>query len=235
MTLKYVISTETDPYRNLAMETDLMRYVTKDASILFLWQNENTIVIGRNQDALKECKKDEFLASGGRIARRMSGGGAVFHDTGNLCFSILSNNVNVNEMTYQKLISRTLEEYGLESEFNGRNDLTYQGRKFSGNAVYDKGDILCQHGTALVDVDIKKMEYYLTPEQSKFDRNHVSSIASRVVNLSEVSSSITVDKLRESLIRANGAKKMEYTPERGGYEKMVGFYSSRKWIYGGIK
>lgn len=196
----YILSDSTDPYRNLAMERALFRYVDEETAILFLWQNDHTIVIGRNQDPYTECRVEEFLSSGGKIAKRSSGGGAVYHDLGNQNFSIIAKKNLIARDEYQHIVVNALKIFGLEVEFNGRNDFLIQGRKFSGNASYSDGGVLCQHGTILVHTDIDKMEYYLTPGAEKLDRNHVKSVKSRVINLRGILGNISVETVRHAII-----------------------------------
>lgn len=233
MDCEYLLTDCTDPYRNLAVEQSLMKQVRKRSYILFLWQNEHTIVTGRNQDPYQECRAEEFRKSGGKIARRRSGGGAVYHDLGNLNFSILCHESDAEECAYQRIVGCALEQFGMTAEFNGRNDLLYQGRKFSGNAAYTENGILCRHGTILVDTEIGKMTYYLTPDQGKLDRNHVGSVASRVINLGNISKDITVDSLKTALIEVTLGSPSVEEPDGQTVETLAGFYRGEDWIYGG--
>ena len=127
MKYKAYITTSTNPYENLAMEEYLFRFAEPDSHILYLWQNEDTIVLGRNQQAEEECRTEEFLASGGTIARRRSGGGAVYHDLGNLNFSIIGTKNNMSKSLYQSFLTELLEGLGLSPECSGRNDITING------------------------------------------------------------------------------------------------------------
>lgn len=154
---KYICSENTSPYYNLALERSLFDFVDEDTVILYLWQNSHTIVIGKNQNAYAECKVDEFIKDGGTLARRPSGGGAVYHDLGNLNFSIICKESIAKEHTYQRIVKEALGYFGIVSEFNGRNDLTVDDKKFSGNAFYVKDDVLCQHGTILINSDFKEL------------------------------------------------------------------------------
>ena len=214
---KYICSENTSPYYNLALERSLFDFVDEDTVILYLWQNSHTIVIGKNQNAYAECKVDEFIKDGGTLARRPSGGGAVYHDLGNLNFSIICKESIAKEHTYQRIVKEALGYFGIVSEFNGRNDLTVDDKKFSGNAFYVKDDVLCQHGTILINSDFKELSKYLTPDISKLERNHVKSVESRVVNLSEISDKITVESMKEAMIKATNAVRMMsgFWKERG--------------------
>lgn len=233
MRFRYLIEKGTNPYRNLAIEQELMKKTSHDMAILYLWQNDNTVVIGRNQDVYNECNVDEFTQGGGRIARRKSGGGAVYHDLGNLNYSILSVASEKITLQYHRIIMRALDIIGIKSEFNGRNDIIIEGRKCSGNAIYQNGEMLCQHGTILVNTDIGRMNSVLTPDKSKLDRNHVSSVSSRVINLNEINSEIDVNTMINAMIVAADAEKMQKSLDIDKISKLMSFYEDKTWIYGG--
>lgn len=235
MKYKYYFSNGFDPHTNLAVERGLFEFANENTAILYLWQNDNTIVIGKNQDVYSECRADEFKAQGGRIVRRMSGGGAVYHDLGNLNFSIITVKSNDSEQAYLDLILRMAKNLGIKAEFGGRNDVVCSGRKFSGSAVYNDGEKVCRHGTVLVRSDIEKMIYYLTPECEKLKRHGVESVRSRVMNLSEADPEITVEAVKKSFIEATGAEPLNAEPDALSVKKYTEFFASEKWIYGGQK
>ena len=230
---KYICSENTSPYYNLALERSLFDFVDEDTVILYLWQNSHTIVIGKNQNAYAECKVDEFIGAGGTLARRPSGGGAVYHDLGNLNFSIICKESIAKEHTYQRIVKEALSYFGIVSEFNGRNDLTVDDKKFSGNAFYVKDDVLCQHGTILINSDFKELSKYLTPDISKLERNHVKSVESRVVNLSEISDKITVESMKEAMIKAVNAVRLEEEPTESKVEEYKKIFENDEWIFEG--
>lgn len=230
---KYICSENTSPYYNLALERSLFDFVDEDTVILYLWQNSHTIVIGKNQNAYAECKVDEFIKDGGTLARRPSGGGAVYHDLGNLNFSIICKESIAKEHTYQRIVKEALGYFGIVSEFNGRNDLTVDDKKFSGNAFYVKDDVLCQHGTILINSDFKELSKYLTPDVSKLERNHVKSVESRVVNLSEISDKITVESMKEAMIKATNAVRLEKAPTESKVEEYKKIFEDDEWILEG--
>lgn len=231
MQFKYVESSTTDPYRNLAFEEVLLSFAKPDQILVFLWQNENTVVIGRNQDVYQECKVSDLLSSGGWIARRRSGGGAVYHDLGNVNFSLISQ--RTTGYGYQQFISQAMARLSVKVVFNGRNDMLTAGRKFSGNAVYMDGDRVCQHGTILVSSDIGKMAHYLTPKESKLARNHIKSVSSRVVNLCQMNKAITVDQCKRAIIEAVGAAPFQGGPCGDEVDRLEAFYRNEDWIYHG--
>lgn len=230
---KYICSENTSPYYNLALERSLFDFVDEDTVILYLWQNSHTIVIGKNQNAYAECKVDEFIGAGGTLARRPSGGGAVYHDLGNLNFSIICKESIAKEHTYQRIVKEALRFFGIVSEFNGRNDLTVDDKKFSGNAFYVKDDVLCQHGTILINSDFKELSKYLTPDISKLERNHVKSVESRVVNLSEISDKITVESMKEAMIKATNAVRIGEVPTESKVEEYKKIFENDEWILEG--
>ena len=233
MRFEYIKSDIKDPYRNLAFEECLTDHVYPGYGILFLWQNENTIVVGRNQDVYSECNVSDFKLTGGKIARRRSGGGAVYHDAGNLNYSIISEASDLERCRYQDIAGRALSFLQIPFEFNGRNDLITKGRKFSGNASYRLGEAVVQHGTLLIESDTDKMERFLTPDRSKLARNHVHSAGSRVIGLKEVSERVSIESLSEGLIRAVSAESFNSSMDDEKLTELTRFYSGDEWIYGG--
>ena len=185
----------TDPYRNLAVEQYLRETVPADACTLYLWQNRHTVVIGRNQNAWKECRTTALEADGGFLARRLSGGGAVFHDLGNLNFTFLVNKADYNLDRQLGVIAEACRALGIPVERSGRNDILSGGRKFSGNAFYEHQGKSYHHGTLLVDVDTSAMGKYLSPSKAKLEAKGVASVRSRVVNLKEIRGDLTIEEM----------------------------------------
>ncbi len=196
------MSHSVDPAFNLSVEEWLMNNSSIDHIILFLWQNENTVVIGRNQNPFKECDIKSLKEDSVHLVRRLSGGGAVYHDLGNLNFTFISSNDNYNVETNMKIILNSIAEFGLQGYFTGRNDLAIKERKFSGNAFFNDQGKSCHHGTLLVDVDFKKLSSYLTASPLKLKSKGIDSVSARVVNLKELAEDITVDKLKKALVKS---------------------------------
>lgn len=197
--IKVFESDSFDPYYNLAIEQFLLETVEEDTCILYLWQNANTVVIGRNQNAWKECRSALLEEEGGRLARRLSGGGAVFHDLGNLNFTFLMPQADYNLDKQMQVIQTAVESCGIPTERSGRNDILAEGQKFSGNAFYKNGRQAYHHGTLLVDVDKEKLGRYLSPSKKKLQSKGVASVRSRVVNLKELNPELTINKLKTAL------------------------------------
>ena len=193
-----------NPYTNLAREKYLLDTVDEDTCILYLWQNQNTVVIGKNQNAFAECRAELLEKEGGRLARRLSGGGAVFHDLGNLNFTFLSSANNMDVQRNMRVISKACAIAGIETEISGRNDILADGRKFSGNAFYNSGARSYHHGTILISTDTEKMQKYLTPPKAKLISKGVKSVKSRVLNLRELVPDLTCEKMKDCLLTAFG-------------------------------
>lgn len=228
-----------NPYRNLAIEEHLLNTVEEGECILYLWQNRHTVVIGRNQNAFAECKTEKLASDGGFLARRLSGGGSVYHDTGNLNFTFLVKERDYDVNRQLCVITRALESFSLRAEKTGRNDICIAGKKFSGNAFYSHLGRCYHHGTILLDVDLGKMSEYLQVSAEKLRSNGVSSVKSRVVNLRELNPEITVPSMKAALVRAfgeiygsePGAAELS---EQGGMnvDALTEKYSSDEWRFG---
>ena len=190
------------PHFNLAVETYLMNTTAADECTLYLWQNQNTVVIGKNQNAWSECRTSLLEEEKGTLARRISGGGAVFHDLGNLNFTFAMTKDHYDLDKQLSVIQRACALAGITAEKSGRNDLLAQGRKFSGNAFYQNGTHAYHHGTLMVDVDKDKLGRYLSPPKAKLAAKGIASVRSRVVNLKELSPSLTIDRMKEYMKQA---------------------------------
>lgn len=235
---KIIVTDNTDPWRNLAMEELIMDSAEPNEMVLYLWQNRDTVVIGKNQNAWKECCCEKLEADGGRLARRSSGGGAVFHDMGNLNFTFAADPSRYDLERQLGVILTACRNCGIDAKFTGRNDITAEGRKFSGNAFRHTKKCSMQHGTLLVHTDPEKMSKYLNPEKVKLMAKGVTSVRSRIANLTEFNPRLTAAIMKQALMKV-------FTEEYGkaAYVDMTDFasdeldilyskYSSWEWRYG---
>lgn len=165
--ITYIESNQFSPYRNLAVEEYLLLHCEDKECILYLWQNQNTVVIGRNQNAWKECRTTKLEEEGGHLARRLSGGGAVYHDLGNMNFTFLINKEEYDLDRQLQVIIGAMEILGLKAEKSGRNDILIDGKKFSGNAFYEQEKHCYHHGTIMVGVNMETLSRYLTVSKDK--------------------------------------------------------------------
>ena len=185
--MKYYRLKTTNPYQNLAVEEYLFRHTDDD--VFMLWQNEPTVVIGKNQNAYAEVDLSYAKEQGIHISRRITGGGAVYHDLKNLNFTFITSQEKAAVLDYAYFtepIIRALAELGLSCSLSGRNDLECDGRKFSGNAQHAEGGRILHHGTILFDTDVSVMSKVLRVDREKLEVRAVKSHASRVVNLKEL-------------------------------------------------
>lgn len=185
--MKYYRLTSTSPYQNLAVEEYLFRHTDDD--VFMLWQNEPTVVIGKNQNAYAEVNLAYAKEQGIHISRRITGGGAVYHDLKNLNFTFITSEEKARVLDYAYFtdpILRALAALGLQCNLSGRNDLECEGRKFSGNAQHAEGGRVLHHGTILFDTDVSVMSRVLRVDREKLEFRAIKSHASRVVNLKEL-------------------------------------------------
>ena len=183
--LRVIKTDNTDPYVNLAAEEYLTMTAEEGVMTLFLWQNAHTVVIGRNQNPWRECDVEAIKRDGISLARRMSGGGAVYHDMGNLNFTFIARDGLFDIARQTEVILRACRLLGIEAVKTGRNDLTAGGRKFSGHAYFSSHSYNYHHGTIMMDVKGDDLTKYLNVPESKLKSKGVESVRSRVTNLKD--------------------------------------------------
>ena len=191
-----------DPYENLAIEKLLFDSLQKDAFIIYLWQNQNTVVLGKNQNVWQEINLPLAQSEGVRLVRRLSGGGAVYHDLGNLNFTFICNAEDYNLERNMQIIKDACLSLGIKAELSGRNDILADGRKFSGNAFYNSHGKCYHHGTILISSDMQRLSRFLTPKKAKLESKGIKSVRSRVINLCELSPELTPEKMADALIKS---------------------------------
>ncbi|HEX3158892.1 MAG TPA: lipoate--protein ligase [Gemmatimonadaceae bacterium] len=194
----------TDARVNLALEEYVFRHKPTEDDVLLFYVNAPAIIIGRNQNTIEEINADVVDARGIRVVRRVSGGGAVYHDLGNLNFSVMTPQVSGRFNRYDHFtqpVTDVLRDLGVPAELSGRNDILAGGRKISGNAQFARPDRMFSHGTLLFDSNLDEVTAALNPKPGKVESKGVKSIRSRVANISEfLREPITVDELRERII-----------------------------------
>jgi lipoate-protein ligase A len=199
--IQLIIGNQYNPHLNLAVESSLLDEGDADVVTMFLWKNQQTVVYGYNQNPFTECNVELLLSEGGFAARRRTGGGAVYHDLGNLNFSFVANKQHYDVAKQMGVIQKALEIFGLKTEVSGRNDILFDGRKFSGNAFGIYKDRRLHHGTILIKTDGERLTKYLKVNPAKLQKHGVKSVASRIINLSEVAD-ITSDSIIPYLSKA---------------------------------
>lgn len=206
----YIYSAPTgDGWLNLARDGYFLENNKKGDVILYFYVNKNAVIIGRNQNAWKECIIANMDADGVQLVRRHSGGGAVFHDNGNLNFSFITDEKHYDLNRQMRVILNAVSKLGLKAELSGRNDITVDGKKFSGNAFSLAKGNRSHHGTILVNADLTKLSNYLCVSKEKMRSKGIDSVRARVCNICELSSGLTVEAMRrlviESFIEEYGA------------------------------
>ena len=184
--MKYIINENNNPRYNLALEEYVLKNL--DGEYFFLWQNEPTIVIGKHQNTISEINLDYVEKKGIHVVRRMSGGGAVYHDLGNINFSFIQEKKDLADFDFSfftRPIVDLLGELGIKAEFNSRNDLAIDGKKFSGNAQYIFKKKILHHGTLLFNSEMEELVNSLKVSKDKIESKGLKSIKSRVANIKD--------------------------------------------------
>ena len=202
--VKVFIADTFDPWFNLATEDWIFNDMDPETKVLFLWRNQNTVVIGRFQNPWTECNVEMMEKDGIKLARRQSGGGAVFHDLGNTNFTFMSSKEGHKKENNNAIIINALKRFNIEAEASGRNDIVVQfddgPRKFSGSAFKEKRDRAFHHGTLLIDADLTRLGNYLNPNKKKLEAKGIKSVRARVLNLKEINPEITHESLTKVII-----------------------------------
>lgn len=202
--MKYIVNKSHNPFYNIALEAYAFRELRDEDELFILWINEPTIVIGKHQNAIEEINKAYTDEHGIHVVRRLSGGGAVYHDLNNLNYTIISNKTQEGAFdfkTFSQPVIETLADLGVTASFTGRNDLEIDGKKFCGNAqAYYKGRMM-HHGCLLFDVDMTVLGNALQVSKDKIESKGVKSVRARVTNiLDELPKKMTVEAFSEQLL-----------------------------------
>src|SRR5690625_4016331 len=195
----------TDPTVNLALEEYVLNNFGKDNTYLLFYINEPSIIIGRNQNTIEEINTKYVEENNIKVVRRLSGGGAVYHDEGNLNFSFITKDDGEsfhNFAKFTKPVVEALNQIGVPAKLEGRNDLLVEGRKFSGNAQYATQGRMFSHGTIMFDSEIEHVVAALNVSSEKIKSHGIKSIRSRVANISEfLDEKISMDQFKELILR----------------------------------
>lgn len=195
-----VISNTTNPYGNHAIEEILLTEFKQYSRIFFMWKNEPSVVFGRNQNPWKEIYVNRAVENGVHLIRRLSGGGTVYHDLGNLNFSFIESNSRYDERLHFDMIRASLKQLNVNLELNKRKDLLIDGKKVSGNAFYLKGNRRLHHGTLLVSSDLSHLWGVLKRKEPKIITKGISSVTSEVTSLKTHQSDLTMQAVQNQLV-----------------------------------
>lgn len=204
--LRLVVSNQTNPFLNIAVENYLLSLPETDCITLYLWKNHRTVVIGQNQNPFAECQVELLEKEGGYLMRRRTGGGAVYHDDGNINFSFIVPHSHYDLSRQFSVIQKAVESYGIQTQVSGRNDLLCldqegSARKFSGNAFNKNKYQHLHHGTILIKGNMEDLQRYLLVKPAKLRKHGVDSVRSRVINLNELAD-VTSQNIVPRLIAA---------------------------------
>ena len=203
--LNYLDLTTTDPAWNLAVEEYVFASLPRDRMYVMLWQNDHAIIIGKHQNTLAEINESYVKEQGIRVVRRLSGGGAVYHDMGNLNFTVIADAEGdaLDFGRFCDIVIRALAKVGIHAERNGRNDMTIDGKKFSGNAQYIRQGRVMHHGTILFDSNMSVLSGALQVDPSKIQAKGIKSVRSRVTNVRPcLPEDMTLPQFREILLQS---------------------------------
>lgn len=194
-----------DPHHNLALEEYILKNLDLDDNCVLLWQNEPSVIVGRFQNTIEEINVDYIKKNNIHVVRRMTGGGAVYHDLGNLNFTFIekTESGNIDFRKFTEPVVKALATLGVKAEHTGRNDITIDGKKFSGNAQYIyKGKVL-HHGTILFNSKLENVQEALNVKGDKIESKGVKSVRSRVTNVIDyLKEKISIEEFREILLYA---------------------------------
>lgn len=234
--------TTTDPAFNLAAEQYIFDCLPRDKSYFMLWQNDNAVIIGKYQNTQAEINEKYVREHGIRVVRRLSGGGAVYHDLGNLNFTFIGDAGELSELDlslFCRPVINALAALGINAEVNGRNDMTIDGKKFSGNAQYMRGGRIMHHGTLMFDSDLSILTNALNVDPSKIQTKGIKSVRSRVTNIKDYAPTGTsLSDFRRALIKsiardAGGTEYVLSDDDIAAIQKICdGRYALWDWNYG---
>ncbi|SYW03425.1 Lipoate--protein ligase [Oenococcus oeni] len=231
-----------DAYTNIAMDTWLLYNLKPKEAVFSLWQNKNAVIVGRNQNTFAEVNQDYIDEHDIQVVRRVSGGGAVYHDLGNICFTFFVPVASSAEVDFHKFVKPmydALHEVGIDAQITGRNDLTVDGKKVSGNAQRYAGGYLMHHGTLLWNSNVETMVRSLNVADEKFISKAATSVRSRVGNIKDYApTGLSLEKFWEALqyYLSDEGKDQEYVLSDAQKQSIIDLrnkqFASWDWNYG---
>lgn len=241
-----IVSENDDAYYNMALEDYIFQTakqsVLNEINILLLWQNKNAVIVGKNQDVKSECNQIAMEEKGVQLVRRKTGGGAVYHDMGNLNFSFIQSIDYADVEKNIAIIINALGDLGISARKSGRNDIFVDDKKISGNAFYRSGNVSIHHGTMLVDLNVQYMKKFLLAKGKAYYTEKIPSHDARVVNLSEILPGLTVEQVKAKLLRCfekiynvkvdEVITDTRYVGNDKRFEDIYQMYRSDSWTYG---
>lgn len=239
--MKYILSPSTDPYWNLALEQYVFDELDKNYGYFMLWQNDNTIVVGKHQNTAGEVNAEYVKENDIKVVRRLSGGGAVYHDLGNLNYTFIedSSDKTIDFSRFCVPVVNALESLGVKATLTGRNDMEIDGKKFSGNAMYKKHGRVMQHGTLMYDSNLEILTKALKVSKDKIESKGIKSIRSRVTNIKpHITEEFTVqdfiNALRDFMFKENEMEAYELTEDdiKNVNKLRDDVYKTWEWNYG---
>lgn len=197
----------TDPRINLAIEEYALTNLDVEEGLLLFYINQPSIIIGRNQNTIEEINTDYVEENDIIVVRRLSGGGAVYHDLGNLNFSFLTKDEGDNFQNFKKFtqpVVDALNHMGVKAELSGRNDILAEGKKFSGNAMFSTNGRMFSHGTLMFNANIEEVVRALRPKKEKMESKGIKSVRSRVTNIIDLldDQTVTIEDFRLEILQA---------------------------------
>lgn len=236
MANKLFVSPWTDGWRNLGTDEYFIDTLNPDDVLLYFYINRNAVIIGRSQNPWAECNLAAMQRDDVQLVRRITGGGAVYHDCGNLNFSFIAGENVYNLDRQMSLILSAVRALGIPCEFSGRNDLLADGRKFSGNAFCQRGAIRQHHGTLLISSELGRLQNYLTVDPRKLQAKGVKSVRSRVCNLNEfvpeLNNETMLAALKDAFRREYGDFTELSTPDESAIAPYIQKHASDEWRLG---
>ncbi|MCH2175701.1 MAG: hypothetical protein MK193_08235 [Lentisphaeria bacterium] len=226
----YVKQAHLNTFRHLATEEYIQDHLPAKSEVMYLWRSKRALVLGKNQIPWLECRVNEFLASGGTLARRLSGGGTVYHDQRNLNYSFIGHQGVYDDDLPAHFILQGLEHFGIHGNIGERKILEIDGKKISGTAFCMRRRKVIHHGTLLIDTDLVELQKYLHPSIQLMESPAVASVPSPVINICEHNPDVNTENLSAVLYEKWGGD--AFPLDESAIDKLEEKYRSDAWRWG---